>query len=125
MIAASKHDLDYFDALDEIALLYQATGHRWPVRLRLWDFEVRAGLRSKPRRPSGNQGQPPYANDNRNNSIKLVFPCLVEHLEMGKMESYRVIADELGISTTTVRTAIKTAKLWSDRLLRPWKCWSQ
>ena len=124
MIAASKHDPDYWDALNDIALHLQATNRPWPVRLRLWDIEVRQGLLSKPPRPRGNCGQPRYAKDNRNFLISFALLCL-RYLGMGKMESYRVIADELGISMRTVMNAIRSHRMRSDSLLRPWECWSQ
>ena len=87
MIAASKHDPDYWTALNHVAIRIQAERRRWPAILADWDIEVRRGRRSKPPQPRGNKGQPAYAKDSRNLWIAYAFGVLV-YLGLGKMESY-------------------------------------
>lgn len=123
MIDASEQNPDYWDALTYIEVQLLCARIPWPDILADWELEVRMGLRSKP--PArGNRGQPPYAKDRRNGWIAGAFFCL-GYLGMGKMESYRLIADELGMSRRTVMNAIRSNRKRSDSLLQPWECWSQ
>ena len=121
MIAASQHDLDYWTALNEIAIRIQEERRWWPAMLADWDAAVRRGTRSKPARVPGNKGQPPYAKDARNLWIAYALSVLV-HLGLGKMEGYYVIADELDKSESAVMDAIQSARA-RDRLPAPWECW--
>ena len=121
MIDASQHDLDYWTALNEIAIRIQEERQWWPAMLADWDIAVRRGTWSRPARVRGNQGQPHYAKDARNLWIAYVFRVLV-HLGLGRMEGYYVIADELDKSENAVIDAIQSARA-RDRLSAPWECW--
>ncbi len=76
------------------------------------------GLRSKPPQPRSNRGQPHYAKDRRNKWIAGAFSELAS-LGLGKMDSYRVIAEELGMSVRTVMNAIQSHRTQAGRHLRP------
>ena len=121
MIAASQYDLDYWTALNHIAIRIQEERLWWPAMLADWDIAVRRGTQTRPARVPGNQGQPHYAKDARNLWIAYAFGVLV-HLGLGKMEGYYVIADELDKSESAVVKAIRSAKAW-DRVPAPWECW--
>ena len=122
MIAASQHDIDYWTALNEIAIRIQEERRRWPAMLADWDIAVRQGTRSRPARVRGNKGQPYYAKDARNLWIAYAFSVLL-HLGLGRTESYYVIADELDKSERTVIYAIQSARTRYRRLPAPWECW--
>ena len=109
MIDASQHDLDYWTALNDIAIRIQEERRWWPAILADWDIAVRRGTWSRPARAPGNQGQPHYAKDARNLWIAYAFRVLV-HLGLGKMEGYYVIADELDKSENAVIDAIQSAR---------------
>ena len=121
MIDASQHDLDYWTALNEIAIRIQEERRWWPAMLADWDIAVRRGTWSRPARVPGNQGQPHYAKDTRNLWVAYAFRVLV-HLGLGKMEGYYVIADEIDKSENAVMDAIQSARA-RDRLPAPWECW--
>ena len=121
MIVASQHDLDYWTALNHIAIRIQEERRWWPAMLADWDIAVRRGTWSRPARVPGNQGQPHYAKDARNLWIAYAFRVLV-HLGLGKMAGYYVIADELEKSENAVMDAIQSARA-RDRLPAPWECW--
>ena len=121
MIVASQHDLDYWTALNHIAIRIQEERRWWPAMLADWDIAVRRGTWCRPARVPGNQGQPQYAKDARNLWIAYAFRVLV-HLGLGKMAGYYVIADELDKSENAVIDAIESARA-RDRLPAPWECW--
>jgi len=121
MIAASRHDLDYWTALNHIAIRIQEERRWWPAMLADWDIAVRRGTRSRPARVRGNQGEPQYAKDARNLWIAYAFGVLVD-LGLEKMDGYYVIADELNKSESAVVKAIRAARA-RDRLPAPWECW--
>ena len=121
MIDASQHDLDYWTALNHIAIRIQEERRWWPAMLADWDIAVRRGTWPRPARVPGNQGQPHYAKDARNLWIAYAFRVLV-HLGLGKMAGYYVIADELDKSENAVIDAIESARA-RDRLPAPWECW--
>ena len=121
MIAASRHDPDYFIALDHIAIRIQEERRWWPAMLADWDIAVRRGIRSRPAHVQGDQGQPLYAKDARNAWIAYAFSVLV-HLGLEKMEGYYVIADELDRTDRTVMRAVQSARA-PGRLPAPWECW--
>ena len=123
MIEASEHDPYYWEVLNDIAIQCHALRRRFPARLADWDIEVRLGLRSKPPPPRGNRGQPSYAKDRRNRWIAGAFSGL-ESLGLGKMDSYRVIAEEIGMSVRTVVNAIQSERVRAGRVQLPWECWS-
>ena len=120
MIAASRYDLDYFVALDHVAIGIQEQRRWWPAMLADWDIAVRRGTWSRPARARGHQGQPPYAKNARNLWIGYTFGVLVD-LGLGKMASYYVIADELDMSENAVIDAIHSVRA-RDRLPAPWEC---
>lgn len=122
MIDASRHDLDYWTALNEIAIRIQEERRWWPAMLADWDIAVRRGTWSRPAQPRGNQGQPHYAKDARNLWIAYAFRVLV-HLGLGRMAGYHIIADELDKSENAVIDAIQSAKALDPRLPAPWECW--
>ena len=122
MIAASQHDIDYWIALNDIAIRIQEERQWWPAALADWDIAVRRGIRSRPARERSNRGQPSYAKDARNRWIAHAFSVLV-HLGLGKMEAYFVIADELDRSERTVMSAIQSARTQHQPVPAPWECW--
>ena len=122
MIAASRHDLDYWTALNHIAIRIQEERRRWPASLADWDIAVRRGAWSRPARPRGKNGRPHYAHDARNLWIAYTFALLV-HLGLGKMASYYVIAEELDKNERTVMNAIRSARARIRRVPAPWECW--
>ena len=122
MIDASQHDLDYWTALNHIAIRIQEERLWWPALLADWDIAVRRGMRSRPAQGRGNRGQPHYAKDARNLWIAYAFRVLV-HLGLGKMEGYGVIAYELQKTERTVMHAIRAAGAADRRLPAPWECW--
>ncbi len=122
MIGASQHDLDYWTALNEIAIRIQEERRSWPAMLADWDIAVRRGTWSKPVQMRGNRGQPHYAKDARNLWIAYTFHVLV-NLGLGRMAAYYVIADELDKSENAVKDAIHSAKTQDPRLPAPWECW--
>ena len=122
MIAASRHDIDYWTALNHIAIRIQEERRWWPAMLADWDIAVRRGTWSRPAQPRGSKGQPYYAKDARNVWIAYAFGVLL-HLGLGKMEAYYVIADELDKSERTVIHAIQSARTQDRRLPAPWECW--
>ena len=63
MIAASRHDLDYWTALNEIAIRIQEERRWWPAALADWNIAVRRGTWSRPTQPRGKDGRPHYASD--------------------------------------------------------------
>ena len=81
------------------------------------------GPRSKPPPPRGNRGPPNYAKDRRNRWIAGAFSGL-ESLGLGKMDSYRVIAEKIGMSVRTVINAIQSERVRAGRVQLPWECWS-
>jgi len=121
MIAASRHDLDYWTALDHIAIRIQEERRWWPAMLADWDIAVRRGTWPRPAGVRGNHGEPPYAKNARNLWIAYAFGVLVD-LGLEKMDGYYVIADELNKSESAVVKAIRAARAW-DRLPAPWECW--
>ena len=121
MIDANRHDLDYWTALNEIAIRIQEERRWWPAMLADWDIAVRRGRWARPARVRGNRGQPHHAKDARNLWIAYAFRVRV-HLGLGKMEGYYVIADELDKSENAVIDAIQSARA-RDRLPAPWECW--
>ena len=122
MIAASQHDLDYWTALNDIAIRIQEERRWWPAMLADWDIAVRRGTRSKPAQARGKNGRPHYAQDARNLWIAYTFTLLL-HLGLGKMEGYYVIADELDKGERTVMDAVRSARARARRLPAPWECW--
>ena len=122
MIAASRHNFDYWTALNHIAIRIQEERRWWPAMLADWDIAVRRGTRSKPAQPRGSHGLPHYAKDARNLWIAYAFSVL-HHLGLRKMAAYYVIADELDKSENAVIDAIHSAKTWEPRLPAPWECW--
>ena len=122
MIAASQHDIDYWTALNHIAIRIQEERRWWPAMLADWDIAVRRGTQSKPAQARGKNGRPHYAKDARNLWIAYTFTLLV-HLGLGKMEGYYVIADELDKSERTVMDAVGSARARARRLPAPWECW--
>ena len=122
MIAASRHDLDYWTALNHIAIRIQEERRWWPAMLADWDIAVRRGTRSRPARARGNHGQPRYAKDARNLWMAYTFTLLV-HLGLGKTACYYVIADELDKDERTVMRAIRSTRARTRRLPAPWECW--
>ena len=121
MIAASRHDLDYWTALNHIAIRIQEERRWWPAMLADWDIAVRRGTWSRPTRVRGNQGEPHYAKDARNLWIAYAFGILVD-LGLEKMDGYYVLADELNKSESAVGKAIRAARAL-DQLPAPWECW--
>ena len=119
MIEASDYDRDYWDALVYISMMFLAERKPLPARLAGWNIENLMELRHKPRRRRGNKGQPPYAKDRRNKWIAGTFSGL-QSLGLAKMEGYRIIADEIGLSQRTVMKAIRSV----PRVPRPWESWS-
>ena len=81
------------------------------------------GPRPKPPQPRGNRGSPSYAKDRRNRWIAGAFSGL-ESLGLGRMDSYRVIAEELGMSVRAVINAIQSERVRAGRVQLPWECWS-
>ena len=122
MIDASQHDLDYWTALNHIAIRIQEERRWWPAMLADWDIAVRRGMQSKPAQPRGKDGRSHYAKDARNLWIAYAFTLLV-HLGLGRMEGYYVIADELDKSERTVMDAIQSMRARAQRLPAPWECW--
>ena len=122
MIDASQHDLDYWTALNEIAIRIQEERRWWPAMLADWDIAVRRGTWSRPAQPRGKNGRPHYAKDARNLWIAYTFTLLV-HLGLGKTAGYYVIADELDKDERTVMRAIRAARARIRRLPAPWECW--
>lgn len=122
MIAASRHDIDSWIALNHIVIGIQEKRWWWPAILADWDIKVRRGTWSKPARARGNHGQPHYAKDARNLWIAYAFRLLI-HLGLGKMEGYGVIADELDKTERGVMKAIRAAGAADRRLPAPWECW--
>ena len=122
MIEASDYDVDYWNALMYIFMVFLAEHRPLPARLANWNIEIVLGLRSKPRGRRGNRGQPPYANDRVNDWIAYAVSEL-QILGLRKMASYRIVANEFGTSLRTVMNVI-----WSERkpapVALPWECWS-
>ena len=116
LIDASGHDFEAWEGLQYMGVRLHAERRRWPAALADWDIEVRLGLRRKPPQRRGNRGQPPYAKVRLNRHIhSAVF--LLEWLGMGKMNSYHVVGDELGLSPRTVMNAVKSTGALMRRLL--------
>ena len=122
MIAASRHDLDYWTALNHIAIRIQEERRWWPAMLADWDIAVRRGTWSRPAQARGKDGRPHYANDARNLWIAYTFTLLV-HLGLGRTAAYYVIADELDRNERTVMRAVRAASARIRRLPAPWECW--
>ena len=122
MIDASRHDLDYWTALNHIAIRIQEERRWWPAILADWDIAVRRGTWSRPAQPRGKNGRPRYANDARNLWIAYTFTLLV-HLGLRNTAGYYVIADALDKDDRTVMRAIRAAKARIRRLPAPWECW--
>ena len=122
MIDASQYDLDYWTALNEIAIRIQEERRWWPAALADWDIAVRRGTWSRPAQPRGKDGRPHYANDARDLWIAYTFTLLV-HLGLGKTAAYYVIADELDRNERTVMRAVRAARARIRRLPAPWECW--
>ena len=121
MIAASKHDPDYWEALDLIAARLHDEGDQFPRVLATWASEVHRG-RSKPRKRQSSQGKPHYANDVRNMWFARAFFFLV-YLGLGETKSYEVIANEVGMHRSAVRDAIRSAHVQDPKIPPPWECW--
>ena len=122
MIAASRHDLDYWTALNHIAIRIQEERRWWPAMLADWDIAVRRGTWSRPAQARGKDGRPHYANDARDLWIAYAFTLLV-HLGLGRTAAYYVIADELDRNERTVMRAVRAASARVRRLPAPWECW--
>ena len=123
LIEASEHDPDAWEVLNYIIIHCHALRRRLPARLADWDMDVRLGLRSEPPQPRSNRGQPHYTKDRRNKWIAGAFSDLA-FLGLGKMDSYRVIAEELDMSARAVMNAIQSDRTRAGRVQRPWECWS-
>lgn len=122
MIAASQQDIDYWIALNHIAIRIQEERRWWPPMLADWDIAVRQGFRSQPAQLRSNYGQPHYAKDSRNVWITYAFSVLV-HLGLSRMDGYYLIADELDKSPAAVREAIQSTRARDGELPAPWECW--
>ena len=122
MIEASDYDVDYWDALVYITMVFLAQRRPLPARLANWNIEILLGLRSRPRGRRGNRGQPPYVHDRRNDGIATGFSGL-QTLGLEKMASYRIVADEIGASLRTVRNVVSSERKPAPVAL-PWECWS-
>ncbi|MXW37357.1 MAG: hypothetical protein F4Z65_03700 [Acidobacteria bacterium] len=122
MIAASRHDLDYWMALNHIAIRIQEERRWWPAMLADWDIAVRRGTWSRPAQARSKDGRPHYANDARNLWIAYTFTLLVR-LGLGRTAAYYVIADELDRNERTVMRAVRAASARIRRLPAPWECW--
>ena len=122
MIEASSYDVDYWDALKYITMVFLGGGRLPPFWLRNWNIEILLGLRSRPRRRRGNNGQPPYVHDRWNDGIAIGFSRL-QTLGLGKMATYRIVADEMGASVRKVRNVISKKRKLAPVAL-PWECWS-
>ena len=123
-IEASRHDPDYREALDRIAVGYHAQGRPFPAPLAAWDIECHLKLRPTPPKPRGDHGRPAYAQPNRNVAIAEVFHLLGYLGLHNKSVRYSAIAEELKCTEDAVRKALAThARCWTGALPRPWECW--
>lgn len=122
IIDASDYDGDSWDTAKYLTMVFLAERRPLPGRLANWNIEILLGVRSRPRGRRGNRGQPPYVHDRRNDGIASAFAAL-QRLGMGKMDSYRIVADEIGASLRTVRNVICSERKPAPVAL-PWECWS-
>ena len=123
-IQASRHDPDYREALDRIAVWYHTQRRPFPAPLAEWAILRHQEQLPTPPKPRGDHGRPAYAQTNRNLAMATVFN-LLEYLGLhGKVVRYHVIGAVLGCSEDTVRKALAThARSWTGEFPLPWECW--
>ena len=134
MIEASKHDPDYWDALNWLVVLHRARGVPLPEDLEEWAIDLhKSQIRAlrknyphplvEPPRPRSNEGSPRYAMDNRNSTFASAFG-LLGYLGL-KSESVRreAISEVYGVSIRTVKDSIEAGMQQESRLPKPWECW--
>ena len=105
LIAQSDRDPDARETLHHIQIQRHLEGQPWPAALIDWEIDVKRGKRRKPARRRGNRGQPAYAKGRRNQHIHASV-LLLWWLGMGKMDSYHVVGEEIGVSVRTVRKMV-------------------
>ena len=123
-IQASRHDRDYREAVDRIAVWYHKQRWPFPPPLAEWAIQGHMGQLKTLPKPQGDKGRPAYAQANRNFAMAEAFN-LLGYLGMHrKSVRYNAIAEELKCTEEAVRKAIEThARSWTAALPRPWECW--
>ena len=123
-IQASRHDPDYREALDGIAVRYHEQGRPFPAPLAAWAIQCHRGELPTPPKPRGDHGRPAYAQANRNLAMAEVFHLLGYLGLHGKLVRCNAIGPAFGeCDEATVRKAVKThARRWPSQLPRPWEC---
>ena len=123
-IQASRHDPDYREALDRIAVWCHEQGRPFPAPLAAWAIQRHREQLPTPPKPRGDHGRPAYAQANRNLAMATVFHLLGYLGLHGKVVRYNVIGEEFRCSEDTVRKALAThARCWTGELPSPWECW--
>ena len=122
-IQASRHDRDYREALDCIAVWYHKQRRPFPAPLAEWAIQLHRGKLTIPPKPQGDQGRPAYAQANRNFAMAAAFHLLGYLGMRKKLVRYSAIGAEFKCSEDTVRKALKAHARLTGELPRPWECW--
>ena len=107
LIDASEHDFEAWEGLKYMGIRLHAERRRWPAALADWEIKARLRPRRKPPQRRGNRGQPPYAKARRNRHIYTAVRLLC-WLGMGRMDSYHVVGNDVGLSSNRVRDVVKS-----------------
>ena len=124
-IQASRHDPDYWEALDGIAVWHHEQGLPFPAPLAAWAIQRHVGDPpiSTPPKPRGDQGRPAYAQANRNLAIAEMFH-LLGYLGLHRQNvRCSVIGKAVGCTEDVVYKALQTHARGTGQLPRPWECW--
>ena len=108
----ADNDPDAWKALNLIAARLHQERRPFPNELADWASRLHwGGEIREPPKPQGNKGQPPYAFLRRNRRYGWMFFFLHQYLGLPRMECYRAIATECGVSERTVSDGIKAGRL--------------
>ena len=122
-IQASRHDRDYREALDGIAVWYHKQRRPFPPLLAEWASQGHRGQLTTPPKPQGDQGRPAYAQANRNFAMAEAFN-LLGYLGMHeKLARRNAIGAEFKCSEGAVRKALTAHARLTGELPLPWECW--
>ena len=127
-IRASKHDIDYWEALSAVSEQLLRDREQLPVVLADWLADMLEGSREKPKCPPG---QPWYANDNRDSAICYAISVLISlglnptRNELWPPESAcDVVGKFLDMKYATI-ASIWNAAAPSEDFPAPWKTWDK